>query len=289
MRKINFENERYLYRSSRAKRMSTNGLYVLSAGESLPNPRYYYERIKEFMPSHDGLIVMEYVCSGKGYIECEGKKYTVGAGDLFVLTRYHAHKYYSDPFDPFHKKWVNLAGPLLGNIVDSLGLKEGVYIKHLGSPGYIEQIHALLEQYNSTFKSRIFDNVALVATELLLMINSSENAQKSSVLPVVFEIKKYIDREENPSINLDEICEKFMINKSYAIATFKREFGITLYQYMLEKKIRMAENMLESGESISNITDKLGYSCTQSFNRAFKSMVGISPSAYREKNYRERD
>ncbi len=287
MPKLNFDNERHVYFCSHPKQISHNGLYIIRAGESFPNPLYYHERVADFKTNLEGLLVIEYVYSGKGYIECDGKKYIVEAGDFFMLTRYHAHKYYADPITPFHKIWVNLAGPYVANLAQTLNLTDGVYIKHFDSPRCIEQIHSLLEQYNTSPKPRIFDNIALAVTELMLIMNSSRKTQKVAVSPVILEIKKYIDREENVSATLDEVCAKFLINKSYAIATFKKEFGITLYQYMLEKKIRTAESMLSSGETINNITSVLGYSCTQSFTHAFKSATGISPNAYREKTSRE--
>ncbi len=284
MPKMNFDNEKYVYFCSHPKQISHNGLYIIRAGETYPNPLYFHEREATFYTHLDGLLVIEYVYSGRGYIECDDKRFIVEAGDMFVLTRYHAHKYYADPITPFHKKWVNLAGPLVANIAEALNLTDGVYIKHFDSPRYIDQIHSLLEQYNEVPKQRIFDNIALTVTEILLIMNSSRKEQKAAVSPIILEIKKYIDREENVSVNLDDVCAKFSINKSYAIATFKREFGITLYQYLLEKKIRAAEEMLIAGKGINQIAEELGYSCSQSFTHAFKSVVGISPTSYRDKN-----
>ena len=82
---------------------------------------------------------------------------------------------------------------------------------------------------------------------------------------------------------------QFSINKSYAIASFKKTFGITLYQYMLDKKIKIAKNMLEHGVKINNIAALLGYSCTQSFTHAFKSAAGVSPNIYRETKLKNRE
>ena len=282
MPKINTDNERFVYYCSHPKQISHNGLYVVRAGETMPNPLYYHERPAYFRPQLDGIVVMEYVFEGKGYIECEGKTYIVEAGDFFMLTRYHAHKYYSDPIQPLRKIWVNLAGPFVASLADTLNLTEGVYIKHFDSPRGLEQIHSLLEKYNDTPKPHIMDNIALVVTELMLTMNSSRKTQKVAVSPAILEIKKYIDSEVNVAATLDDICSGFSINKSYAIATFKKEFGITLYQYMLEKKINTAKSMLDSGESINNIAIALGYSCTQSFTHAFKDATGVSPNAYRE-------
>ena len=286
MPKINFDNERYIYYSQNSEQTSHNGLFIKRAGETMPNPLYYHERGEDFRRESGGIFVMEYVLAGKGYIECDGKTYTVGAGDFYFLTRFHAHKYYSDHQQPMHKIWVNLSGPFISNLADVLGLDEGVYIQHYDSPKPITQIHSLLESFNFSPRGRIFDNIALVVTEILLSINSSRTEQTLSESPVILEIKRYIDSEVNIAATLDDICVQFSINKSYAIASFKKTFGITLYQYMLDKKIKTAKNMLEHGVKINNIASLLGYSCTQSFTHAFKSAAGVSPNAYREMKLR---
>lgn len=289
MSKINFENERYIYYSPNPEKTSHNGLFVKRAGETMPSSSYYHEREGNFLADSGGIYVMEYVLGGKGYIECDGKTYTVSAGDFYLLTRFHAHKYYSDPYQPLHKIWVNLSGPFISNLADTLGLDEGVYIQHYDSPKPITQIHSLLESFNYSPRGRIFDSIALVVTEILLSINSSKKEQTSSESPVIYEIKRYIDSEVNVAASLDDICVQFSINKSYAIATFKKTFGITLYQYMLDKKIKTAKNMLEHGVKINNIAALLGYSCTQSFTHAFKSAAGVSPNIYRETKMKNRD
>lgn len=289
MPKINFENEQYIYYSPNPEKTSHNGLFIKRAGETLPSSSYYHEREGNFLADSGGIYVMEYVLGGKGYIECDGKTYTVSAGDFYLLTRFHAHKYYSDQYQPLHKIWVNLSGPFISNLADTLGLDEGVYIQHYDSPKPITQIHSLLESFNYSPRGRIFDSIALVVTEILLSINSSKNEQTSSESPVIYEIKRYIDSEVNIAASLDDICVQFSINKSYAIATFKKTFGITLYQYMLDKKIKTAKNMLEHGVKINNIASLLGYSCTQSFTHAFKSAAGVSPNVYRENKLKNRD
>ena len=282
MPKNNFDNERFVYYSRYPEKTSHNGLYVLRAGESMPSASYYHERTENFLSHLGGLYVMEYVLSGKGYIECDGKKYTVGAGDFYLLTRYHAHRYYSDPQQPMRKICVNLCGPFISSLADSLGLSDGVYIQHYDSPKAISQIHSLLESFIVSQRQRVFDNIALIVTEMLLSLNYSRKEQSTTDSPVVLEIKRYIDSEVNVGATVDDICVQFSINKSYVIAAFKKTFGITLYQYMLDKKIKTAKVMLENGVKINNIAELLGYSCTQSFTHAFKSAAGVTPKFYRE-------
>jgi len=206
MSRINTDNERFVYYCPHSKQISHNGLYIIRAGETMPNPFYYHERPSNFKAQLDGILVMEYVFEGKGYIECDGKTYIVEAGDFFMLTRYHEHKYYSDPIQPLRKIWVNLAGPFVANLAETLNLTEGVYIKHFDSPRGLEQIHSLLETYKMTPKPHILDNIAIVVTELMLTMNSSRKTQKVAVSPVILEIKKYIDSEANVSASRCAAC-----------------------------------------------------------------------------------
>ena len=271
-----------IYYSPHPEKTSHNGLYVITAGETMPGASYYHERPQDFWAKKGGVYVIEHVLEGKGYIECDGNKYTVEAGDFYMLTRFHAHKYYADPDRPFRKIWVNLYGPLMTSLADGLGLTDGVYIMHHDSSKRIEQIHSLLKSFNVLPKEHVFDNIALIVTDIMLSVNLQQKAVLNKNSSIIAEIKRYIDSEANIGANLDDICLQFSVSKSYTTAVFKKTYGITLYQYMLEKKIKTARSMLENGIKINNVSDLLGYSCSQSFTHAFKKIVGVSPNAYRD-------
>lgn len=264
-------------------RISHNGLYIAHAGETVPCPKWHHERPRDFWANKGGLYVIEHVLEGRGYIECDDKIYTVEAGDFYMLTRFHAHRYYSDPDHPCRKIWVNLTGPFIVSLAEGLGLTDGVYVMHGDSPKRIRQIHSLLNSFDHLPKEHIFDNIAMILTDILLSVNLSlMNIEVSNSGPVS-DIKRYIDNEVNIGANLDDVCAQFEVSKSYIIASFKKTYGTTLYQYMLDQKIKTAKAMLIGGAKLSVISDLLGYSCTQAFSHAFKKATGKSPSEYRAK------
>lgn len=275
------DQTRYICYSPIDPVVSHNGIYVAHAGETMPCPMWHHERPQNFWKNKGGLYVIEHVLEGRGYIECEDKTYTVEAGDFYMLTRFHAHKYYSDPELPCRKIWVNLTGPFVVGLAEGLGLTDGVYVMHGDSPKRIQQIHSLLNSFDFLPKEHIYDNIAMILTDILLSVNLSQQQISLSNSNPISEIKRYIDNEVNIGANLDDICAQFGVSKSYAIASFKKSYGITLYQYMLDQKIKTAKSMLKSGVKLSVIAGMLGYSCTQSFAHAFKKATGKSPSDYR--------
>lgn len=73
--------------------------------------------------------------------------------------------------------------------------------------------------------------------------------------------------------------------KDYDIvsAAFSEIEGITLEQYIIKYRIERVKSMLvQSRESLSDISFKLGYSSVAHLSRQFKSVVGLNPSVFRE-------
>lgn len=277
------ETKKFIYFSPEPERISHNGLYIVRAGETLPSPTWHHERPSDFWKNKGGVYVIEHVLEGRGHIECDDKKYTVEAGDFYMLTRFHAHRYYSDPDYPCRKIWVNLTGPFMVSLTEGLGLTDGVYVMHGDSPERIRKIHDLLCSFDSLPAEHILDNIAIILTDILLSVNLKRRAQLKPQSSIA-DIKKYIDSEVNIGANLDDVCAKFGVSKSYAIATFKKTYGVTLYSYMLDKKMEIAKKLLQNGVRLTNIASMLGYSCTQSFAHTFKKATGMSPSEYRGDN-----
>ena len=77
------------------------------------------------------------------------------------------------------------------------------------------------------------------------------------------------------------ISKELSYSKYYISHLFKEKLGITIYEYITERKIDLAKTMLEEGTyKMSEIAEKLNYESTQSFSKMFKRRTGISPSKY---------
>ncbi|MBQ2968546.1 MAG: helix-turn-helix transcriptional regulator [Clostridia bacterium] len=89
--------------------------------------------------------------------------------------------------------------------------------------------------------------------------------------------------EENPNISSKEIAEKLSINESYFIRLFSKAMGTSPMKFSQMHKMSVALYMLESGNTVSEITDKCGYSSVSAFGKAFRKAYGCSPSNYKAK------
>ena len=62
---------------------------------------------------------------------------------------------------------------------------------------------------------------------------------------------------------------------------FKEKVGMTFSAYVEQMRIQLASRMLaESGSSITEISERVGYSSSSAFGRAYKRVMGCTPNEY---------
>lgn len=94
----------------------------------------------------------------------------------------------------------------------------------------------------------------------------------------------YIDNHYTDDISLEYLEKKFFIDLSYLSKLFKKETGKTYLQYITEKRIEKAKELMNNTDlNIYEIASKVSYNNAKYFSQLFKKVEGISPSDYRAK------
>ena len=97
-------------------------------------------------------------------------------------------------------------------------------------------------------------------------------------------IKNYIKDNISKKITLSDMA--WHLHRSTVSLTehFKEEFGITIMEYVTEKRLKMAEEMLRTTDKlIKEVSVLCGFSDVEYFSRCFKKYYGMTPTEYREK------
>ena len=106
------------------------------------------------------------------------------------------------------------------------------------------------------------------------------NVQKTKLSNII----KYMNENINLNPSLEELSEKFKINKYQIIRTFNKEYGLSAHAYFLNLKINKAKELLNQGHSIVNTALELGFTDQSHFHRNFVSIVAATPRQYQNKN-----
>lgn len=267
----------FLYKSPFTHKMG-DVLFVESIGVTQPMPSYRVERYRTGTKRF-GIYVFEYVYSGKGYIECEGIKYSVGAGDLYFLNNNTSHIYYSDPDEPYRKIWINVRGSLITKLLEAYSVTSPVVVLPINAREQLEEICGIFAE-QCELDSKL-ERTALCLHKIIARMGKGLREQEVTIdLPQ--RLKMYIDNREDFSLTVEQLAEKFHLNSNYTTSVFKRKYGTTPKQYMLERKMTLAKQLLANKNcEIKEIAATLAFSSVYHFSNTFKRLTGQTPSEFR--------
>ena len=97
---------------------------------------------------------------------------------------------------------------------------------------------------------------------------------------------KFIDENFVNELKLEDIAKQVSLSPIYFHHRFRNATGRTPHDYVLEKRIKKAENLLVTTTlSISQIAYECGFSSQSYFTYAFKRHKGVSPREYVKQAY----
>ena len=99
------------------------------------------------------------------------------------------------------------------------------------------------------------------------------------------EIAGYIRRNlTDGELSVNSLAEKMHLNPTYMNRMFKKEKGISVGQFIINERMKMAGYLLKEGKvNAESAAWQAGYKNYAAFRLAFKKYFGCSPSQYREK------
>ena len=104
--------------------------------------------------------------------------------------------------------------------------------------------------------------------------------QERQLSPLVQKALHYISQHIAEDVSLDNIAGACFVSKYHLSHAFSREVGLSVYRYVMMKRLLMARQLLSMGEPAGQVCTSCGFSDYTSFYRAFKAEYGISPSAF---------
>ena len=124
------------------------------------------------------------------------------------------------------------------------------------------------------------ENLYLFCLAFFSFEQTEQNYKEESTLAM--NIKKYLDESYLEEFILDELALKFDLTVVHLIRVFKKEFGLPIHSYILNKKVHLAKELLTSNISISQIAQNSGFFDQSHLNRSFKRIFQITPKEYQK-------
>jgi len=141
----------------------------------------------------------------------------------------------------------------------------------------------LLDTMERDFSEQHCKKVAgIIEDYIRAVLSVGANNQQSTNL-LIENVKKYTDDNLEYNIELSQVARLFHYNEKYLGRLFKKETGQTFKEYINKKRIQIAQNMLlNTNYTVTEIAVQTGYNNVTYFNRIFKKIKGVTPTAYRK-------
>lgn len=223
--------------------------------------------------------LVHYVRSGRGVFRIHGTDHTVHAGEVFFIPPYISTYYEADREDPWDYQWLSLYGSGLGEVYAAAGLSEHTPVRAVSAavPRVLDTLAKLGEHGHPC---------GAIAAAYSFLEALSENAP----LPYTTGDKGYVERAEEylhrslyKKVTVADIAAYLNIDRSYLTALFKKYRGISTQQCILKMKMEAARGyLLATDYDIARIAHSVGYDDVFVFSHAFKTLYGVSPTAWRK-------
>ena len=174
---------------------------------------------------------------------------------------------YIDPRDVFERIGIGMEFPNLVTILKQINNYNGTGIsaKLFFEAKVLEAIAIILEEA---------ENKAINSKKIPISKKDEENLRC---------VADYIDHHFNFSITNEQLCKISYMSETKLKTKFKEYFGLTITNYILQKRIEQAQHLLIGTDlSIAEIAKVVGYSRPENFSKQFKRITGILPHNYRK-------
>ena len=92
----------------------------------------------------------------------------------------------------------------------------------------------------------------------------------------------YIREHIQERVSINDLAEYTGLSVGYLSRLFKKETGVSISDYIREKKVEKAREMLQNSDmSLPDIASRLSFSSQSHFTQQFRAFTGVTPKKYR--------
>ena len=252
-----------------------------------PFARYHYRERPSGAPEH----ILIFCTEGKGWFEIDGARYSVAANQAFIIPRQQPHIYGAVNDDPWSIHWVHFVGTSGDYYVSQL--KKGAYTLSIDidmKTSLEDLFAACRDSFVANFLLQRMIYASQTLHHLLGCVFFNNRAFSpllgSSHFRSIDNTLSFLHDNMSEQLSLTDMVLHSGLSKSHFIRLFKEQTGHSPMDYFIQLKMQHACMLLAyRQDSVKLIGIELGYEDQYYFSRAFRKVIGMSPTQYRRSTY----
>jgi len=129
-------------------------------------------------------------------------------------------------------------------------------------------------------EENLIDFVSKLFLEFCNLHEAENKDMKNSDL--AYQIKSYLKENIEEQILLEDISKYMNLSVVHILRIFKKEFGLPIHSYLLNKKVHLAKELLAKNKPISEVAQMSGFFDQSHLNRSFKRVFQLTPKEYQK-------
>lgn len=216
----------------------------------------------------------------------EDKSYKLEKGDIIITPPYVYHRAISSKNMYYYDRYIL---KISANYIDGIFGKNSMFYINDKKSNLIrtsaeeqEKLKMIFDDLDMVEKDSRFAEIECRAYVSLLFSIMAKSIKQYNRLnsTLIQDVIEYINNHITEDISLDKISESFHFNKFYLLREFKKYTNVTIYNYITNKRIILAKNLMANGVAIGEAASKSGFNSYANFYKAFVKVTGCKPSDF---------
>ena len=237
---------------------------------------------------------------GKVSYTIEGVTYFLKPWDVLLVQHNMIHKPVIDPAEPYERvvvwlgrEWISAHSDPeegLDTCFDS-ARERGFHLLRTDAERRLYYMN-VISQLEESLRSEEFGARRLsdaLCQQLLIGVNrdvlryrtAQEEKDSYRMDPKMEEVIRYISAHLEEDLSVDALAKQFYLSRYYLMHRFKDVTGYTLHQYISQKRLLLAGELIRRGVPVMKAAEQAGYTEYSTFLRAFQSTFHMSPREFR--------
>ncbi len=265
------------------EKYTADGILVLHTVNETPQDKHFNLHI------HDFYEIFCFV-SGKATYMVEGNMYELRPGTVLIMRDSEIHRIIINGSERYERYVINFSPDimikrgvppsLLAPFINrSLG-EQNIYLSNeFKHTDIYNMILNMCEEYRCLAdESVLYTKIASMLCSISCVFRHYPKRDKflsEDRIPRM--LINYINDNITSELSIENISKHLNISPTHLSRIFKKISDVTIYQYILSKRLMLAQQYLAQGKKATAVAQECGFNDYTSFFRAYKKMFGCAP------------
>lgn len=264
---------------------------------------YLLEKFRLFHLKDRGGVQVDYhyhdfckllmLCSGSGGYSVEGQLYHLQPGDIVLIGDRCVHRPEFAPETPYERVIIYIDPEFIRGHsspdcdLQSIFSGENGHVLRCDAFGQ-QRLFGIAEELEQELAAEQFGSVIVSQGQLLRLLveigrnfRSGGSSMPKPIVPRDERIRlliQYIDRHLTEELTVEELGAQVYLSKFHLMRLFKAETGQSVHDYISQRRLLMARELIRQGENVTDVCFRVGYRSYSAFFRGYSKLFGVTPT-----------